>query len=508
MVTVLLNNNVGFIRPEIKDMHDEWELIRDCLIGETAVKSKTIKYLPYPSSVKCDDGSIDVDLYDQYITRANFLNTTRRTIYNLLGEVFIKPPVVEVEDNKLIKKLLENATGNGVSLEQCAKNSLKHNIAYAYGCVILLVDEVAPNLTKAQFNAGAWRLRVKNFSPFQIRNFRIENVNGEEKLTLVVLGDETYIYDSDGFETERVEMLHVMQLIDGKYRYREYRSKNVAGTTLSVGNYELYREYYPTDAHGQHLDTIPCFFFGMENNNPYPDVPIMYDLASLNIAHYRNSADYEQTMFIAGQATLVLTGSNSETTYSVDDDKEPTIKMGVNRAILLKNGGTASLLQAKSDTGLFEAMDTKEKQMAALGARFLKTSDVVKTAYQVKVENPAQSTILGNCASNVANAYNDLLKYCHVICGLQSENVRFELNTDFEYNRVGSEEITTATNCYINGGISFKEWRDVLRRARLASDDDEVVLQEVEKRKATEAQKTQTSGTAETSTDENTNTEN
>ena len=494
---ILLKNNVGFIRAEIKDMHDEWELIRDCLIGETAVKLKTTKYLPYPSSVKCDDGTVDNDLYEQYITRANFLNTTRRTIYHLLGEVFIKPPVVEVEDNELIKKLLENATGNGVSLEQCAKNSLKHNIAYAYGCVILLIDEVAPNLTKAQFNAGAWRPRVKNFSPFQIRNFRIENVNGEEKLTLVVLGDETYIYDNDGFETEHVEMLHVMQLIDGKYRYREYRSKNIAGTTISVGNYELYREYYPTDAHGQHLNAIPCFFFGMENNNPYPDVPIMYDLASLNIAHYRNSADYEQTMFIAGQATLVLTGSNSETTYSTDDAKEPTIKMGVNRAILLKNGGTAALLQAKSDTGLFEAMDTKEKQMAALGARFLKTSDVVKTAYQVKVENPAQSTILGNCAANVANAYTDLLKFAHVICGLDPNNVRFELNTDFEYNRVGSEEITTATNCYITGGISFKEWRDVLRRARLASEDDEVVLKEVEKRKAEEAQKAQQQSTGE-----------
>jgi len=298
-----------------------------------------------------------------------------------------------------------------------------------------------------------------------------------------------------------------MQIVDGKYRYRECRSKNVAGLKISVGSYELYREYFPTDAYGNMLDTIPCFFFGMENNNPYPDIPIMYDLASLNIAHYRNSADYEQTMFIAGQSTLVLTGANNETTYSVDS-KEPTIKLGVNRAILLKNGGTATLLQAKSNTGLFEAMDTKEKQMAALGAKFLKTSDVVKTAYQVKVENPSQSTILGNCAANVARAYTDLLKYCHVICGKEPEKARFELNTDFEYNRVGSEEITTATNCYLSGGISFKEWRDVLRRARLASEEDEIVLQEVETRKAETAQKTQTENTSGNASGDENNTDN
>ena len=507
MKITTLKNNVGFVRPEIEEMYEQWEIIKDCLIGETAIKAKGEMYLPYPSSVECDDGKVDSELYEQYITRANFLNTTRRTVYHLLGEVFVKPPVIDIAEDDLLKSLLDNATGNGVSLEQCAKNSLKHNIAYAYGCVILLIDEVGSNLTKAEFKAGAWRPRVKNFSPFQIRNFRIENVQGEEKLTLVVLGDETYIYDNDGFESECVDTLHVMQLVDGKYRYREYRSKNVAGLKISVGSYELYREYFPTDAYGNTLDTIPCFFFGMENNNPYPDIPIMYDLASLNIAHYRNSADYEQTMFIAGQSTLVLTGANNETTYSVDS-KEPTIKLGVNRAILLKNGGTATLLQAKSNTGLFEAMDTKEKQMAALGAKFLKTSDVVKTAYQVKVENPSQSTILGNCAANVANAYTDLLKYCHVICGKEPEKARFELNTDFEYNRVGSEEITTATNCYLSGGISFKEWRDVLRRARLASEEDEIVLQEVEKRKAEAAQKTQTENTSGNASGDENNTDN
>ena len=34
----------------------------------------------------------------------------------------------------------------------------------------------------------------------------------------------------------------------------------------------------------------------------------MYDLAVLNIAHYRNSADYEESCFVTGQPTVWASG--------------------------------------------------------------------------------------------------------------------------------------------------------------------------------------------------------
>lgn len=76
----------------------------------------------------------------------------------------------------------------------------------------------------------------------------------------------------------------------------------------------------------------------MENNNPYPDNAIMYDLATLNISHYRNSADYEETMFVVGQATLFVSGLQDQ-----NNGKSPTIKLGVDGGINLKNGGTCGL---------------------------------------------------------------------------------------------------------------------------------------------------------------------
>ena len=56
------------------------------------------------------------------------------------------------------------------------------------------------------------------------------------------------------------------------------------------------------------LANIPFIFCGALNNSPDVDKSPVYDIAEVNIAHYRNSADYEESCFIAGQATPVLTG--------------------------------------------------------------------------------------------------------------------------------------------------------------------------------------------------------
>ena len=502
---IMTKTGIEFIRPEIADMHEEWTVIHDCLIGEPAIKAKGGKYLPYPSTSECKDE--DKSKYDKYLERANFLNVTRRTIYELLAKVFVKPPIVTTAKDVLMETILRNASGDGVSLEQCAKNSLKHCLAYAYGGVWVNCPVVPANLSKADYAKGQYRPRIINFSPFQIRNFRVENFGLEDKLTLVVLGDQSYAYDSNGFETKLIDVMHVLKLVNDEYVYEEYRREGgYTAVGIPTGSYKKTKTVKPTNSAGEPLNYIPFFFFGMENNNPYPDNPMMYDLASLNIAHYRNSADYEQTMFIAGQPTLILSGLNAQTPLDVEG--EGGLKLGADRAILLKNGGTSTLLQAKPDSGLAEAMSKKEKQMAAFGAKFLETKEVAKTAYQVKVEDPSQSTILGSCATNVADAYQKALVACHELCGLDIAEVHFELNTDFEFNRVGSEELVTATNCWINGGITYTEYRAVLRRAKLATEDDNDAKREYEEKQQRALSNTQNNNQDEKGAKDETETQN
>lgn len=480
---VNVQKGVQFVRKEIVNKKKQWTVIRDCLEGEQKIKDKGQVYLPYPSTSKPDCDNVEDNRYKAYKDRAVFLNVTRRTLYELMAQVFIKEPVVDSVDNDLIKYMIENATGNGVSLNQCAKQSLNYALAYAYGGVFVDFPETKGAVSLADFEKGGYRPTITPYSPFDIKNFRVEDVGAEERLTLVVLGENYFEVDADGFEVKERKQLRVLRLADGVYKQVIYRSSTDDGFA-TVDDFKEYKTIIPTDANGQTLDYIPFFFIGMENNNPYPDNPILYDLASLNIAHYRNSADYENTMFIAGQATLFVSGLNGNKSMTVGSTETPAIKLGSENAINLNNGGTAGLLQAKADSGLAESMEKKEKQMSAFGAKFLDSDNVAKTAYQVKVENPSQGSILANCADNVSDAYTKALKVAHKLCGLDDSNVLFELNTDFEYNRVGSDEQNFFINAWTQGAISFTEMRECLKRGGSATQDNEVAKKEIDEERA------------------------
>ena len=294
----------------------------------------------------------------------------------------------------------------------------------------------------------------------------------------MVLQENYWDYDSDGFEVAEKQQLRVLHLDKaGEYVQHIYRGESYTADGKAVG-WKKEFEIKPTDLNNKPLREIPFYFIGMENNNPYPDNPIMYDLATLNISHYRNSADYEETMFVAGQATLFVSG------LETSNNKDPKVKLGVTGGINLKNGGTCGLLQAKSDSGLAESMEKKEKAMAKFGAKFLETDNVAKTAYQVKVENPSQGSILANCADNVSKAYTKALQFAHNLVGLDASSVRFELNTDFEYNRVGTDEQNQVINSWTAGAIAFEEMREVLRRAGVATLDDKTALAAIQKEQA------------------------
>lgn len=480
---VNVQKGVQFVRKEIVNKKKQWTVIRDCLEGEQKIKDKGQLYLPYPSTSKPDCDNVEDNRYKAYKDRAVFLNVTRRTLYELMAQVFIKEPVVDSVDNDLIKYMIENATGNGVSLNQCAKQSLNYALAYAYGGVFVDFPETKGAVSLADFEKGGYRPTITPYSPFDIKNFRVEDVGAEERLTLVVLGENYFEVDADGFEVKERKQLRVLRLADGVYKQVIYRSSTDDGFA-TVDDFKEYKTIIPTDANGQTLDYIPFFFIGMENNNPYPDNPILYDLASLNIAHYRNSADYENTMFIAGQATLFVSGLNGNKSMTVGSTETPAIKLGSENAINLNNGGTAGLLQAKADSGLAESMEKKEKQMSAFGAKFLDSDNVAKTAYQVKVENPSQGSILANCADNVSDAYTKALKVAHKLCGLDDSKVLFELNTDFEYNRVGSDEQNFFINAWTQGAISFTEMRECLKRGGSATQDNEVAKKEIDEERA------------------------
>lgn len=469
--------NVAFTRLDIAKLLPQYYLIRDCLGGETTIKDARDKYLPKPDPT--DTSAENKERYKAYLRRAVFYNVTRRTLSGLIGQVFMRDPIVKLPP--AMDSVQKDTTGTGVDLTQQAKKSLSLTLAYSRSGLLVDYPETNGVVTKAQIESGEIRPTISSYSPQEIINWRVLEKGAREILSLVVLA-ETFPLADDGFEIKQKGQFRVLRLdaITGNYVieiWREPIPNDADGTAIPKGNFVVHSIINPTGFDGLPLKEIPFSFIGSENNDSYPDNPNMYDLASINVAHYRNSADYEEACYMLGQPTVVMTGLTEEWLNNVLKNK---VNFGSRGGIPLPTGATAELLQAKENTMMKEAMETKERQMVALGAKLVEQKQVQRTAFETKVEATSEGSILSSTTKNVASAYLWALKWCARLMGQDENAVEFELNTDFDIARMTPEEVKQTILNWQSGAITFGEMRDVLRKAGQATVDDAIAKAEIE----------------------------
>lgn len=471
--------NVSFIRPELGKLLPLYYLIRDAIAGEPTVKGARTTYLPMPNAE--DQSKENKARYEAYLKRAVFYNVARRTLFGLVGQVFMRDPVIKVP--ALLNPLVANATGSGINLTQLAKRAVSLNLAYSRAG--LLVDypttEAEGGASIADLEAGRIRPTLYVYSPTEIINWRTTDRGAEEVLSLVVLF-ETWCAADDGFEMKTSGQFRVLRLDEEGYYvheiWREPQPTKADGTKIPKGNYQQHVVYKPTDAQGKRLTEIPFMFIGSENNDSNPDNPNFYDLASLNMAHYRNSADYEESCYIVGQPTPVLIGLTEEWVTNV---LKGSVNFGSRGGIPLPAGADAKLLQADPNTMLKEAMDAKERQMVALGAKLVEQKEVQRTATEAELEAASEGSTLSTATKNVSAAFEWALKWAARWVGQADSGVKFELNTDFDIARMTPDERRSLVEEWQKGAITFEEMRTGLRKAGVATEDDAKAKEKIAK---------------------------
>lgn len=470
--------NVSFVRPELAKLLPLYNLIRDALAGEPTVKEAGRKYLPMPNAE--DKSKENVARYAAYLLRAVFYNVTRRTLFGLVGQVFLKEPVVKVPT--LLEPLVNNATGSGITLTQLSKKAVGLTLAYSRAGILVDYPETASSggATVADLASGSIRPTLYVYSPQEMINWRVMDRGAEEILSLVVLF-ELFCVQDDGFEMKNGGQFRVLRLDErGEYVHEIWREPlptTQDGSRVPKGNYRMHEVFRPKDASGAPLKEIPFMFMGSENNDSAPDNPNFYDLASLNMAHYRNSADYEESCYIVGQPTPVVSGLTQEW---VENVLKGTINFGSRGGIPLPVGASAELLQADPNTMLKEAMDTKERQMVALGAKLVEQKEVQRTATEAQLESASEGSTLSTTTKNVSSAFEWALKWAARWIGTSDAGIEFTLNTDFDVARMSPDERQEIMKEWAQGGITFTEMRTGLRKAGIATEDDAKAKAEIE----------------------------
>ncbi len=457
--------NYSAIRQEYNDALPSWRLVKRCVAGAREIR-KHDEYLPMPDPT--NETRENLERYQQLKKRAMFLNVTGRTRIGLLGAVFRKTAEVELPD--AVKYLLENASGDGTSLEQLSKEAVGECLDTGRGGFLTDFpkpegDQGRPRTAAESAGMQAW---IHHYPALSIINWREDVVGGRKRLSLVVLLEYINRPTDDGFEFEVVEQYRALMMQDGVYKQRVYRDDTPDG-----------EESIPTDQKGKPFDHIPFHFYGAENNDAAVDKGPLEDIAEVNILHYGNSATVEEAGFIASQPTLFLTTSIAADEFAKVNPNG--IHIGSRRGFNLGVQGSATMLQAKETQLARELMKDKEAQMLMIGARIVQQAGGAETAEAVRIRYSSDNSVLGTIAGNVSEALKGaILEAERFMMGQPDEaGTVFWLNQEFFDEAMDAQMILAQVQLWQQGIIAKSDLRTNLRQAgTIESDrtDDDIEL--------------------------------
>ncbi|WP_272685645.1 DUF4055 domain-containing protein [Providencia sp. PROV130] len=442
-------NNVDFTRPEYKAAAPQWKLVRDVCRGGEDINT----YLP--ELVEQDDARKKKRNKD-YQDRAVFYPITGNTRNGMIGMAFKKDPLVAVIEK--LSCLKDDADGAGSSIYQLAQSSLES------------VLEVGRHGLYVDYNSDSKLPYIFQYRAEDIINWRTARINGRTMLTLVVLRET--VEEEDGFGFKDAVQYRVLAIEDGHFICRVYRK--AAGQSV----FQIDSEYIPERAGNGAWEEIPFTFIGAQNNDHTIDEAPLLGLAKINLGHYRNSADYEDSVFFCGQVQPYITGLDVEWRDYLEKNG---MLVGSRSPFLLPKNSTCGYIQAQPNMLAKEAMDSKRDYMVALGAQLVSADSKVKTVIQSVGEQNAQTSILSICCSNVSDAFSKALMWCAEYLGLDTTDISFEINKDLVNHIADSAMIREIVSAWQSGATRKSDLVRSLQKYDVIdpADDIEVVVDEL-----------------------------
>lgn len=458
---------VTYIKKELQAQFPRYKLIEDCLGGQDVVKDavNATTYLPTPDAFV----ALGEDRYTGYLARAVFYGVAERTLDGMVGEVFATEPKAKVPAS--LDKLIADITGGGLSVKQLAKQMVREVLAKGRCGLFADYPRVTKAATKKQLETGEVRPTLIFYSTRNVINWRTFKRGSRELLNLVVLREESSM--ADGPFGERDDIQYRVLRLEGE-TYSQEIWRDTSGANASYSQIET---IVPLGFDGKPFNEVPFTFVGAKDNDATVDSAPLYSLCEMNMAHYRNSADFEDACFMLGQPIPWFAGMTKEWLDQVYPDGVATI--GANGNILLPVQGSAGLLQVAPNTLVQTAMEMKERQMVALGARLVEQKTVQRTATEASIETASEKSVLASVAQNVGNAIKWGLEWCSWLISGQETGIEYELNSKYDLTKATPDEVRLAVEAWQKSALAFEEMRNVLRKADMASLEDDVAQNKI-----------------------------
>ena len=371
--------------------------------------------------------------FNNYVSRGSYYNATKRTVEALTGAVMRKPPV--------------------------------YNLEGVHGDEHITLCELAGNVVRAQFLDGRAGLLVDFNEEMQepyIVSFKTEQIiNWRKDKSLIVIMETVEAEDPDDpYElklTPQIRELFLDQ--DGFYVVQLWRMRG--GTERGQATWERFGDPVMPTSRGERIPFIPFTFVTPFDTTDTLCDPVATNLAQINISHFLNSVDYEHGIHKTALPTPVLSGN-------FIDDVGTQVALGTDFVWRLEEGASVKYLEF-TGAGLEkirEAMDQKERQMAAIGADLLTPKNGVESAEALRIRAGAQSATLMSIVEAVESALRQCLQWVQYWRG-SDEEVVFLMNRDFAAAPMDPQQVKALSELYIAGQISMHTFLDNLHAGEI-----------------------------------------
>lgn len=440
--------------PDLVQMSATYMRIRDCLLNR--VKDKGKMYLPDPSELR-EDARIRDARYIKYHQRAVFLPVTKRTQQGLVAQVFSRKPTIV--DGNIDEATLRCISVHGHDIEAFANYIMRELTAMGRGVIVVGADQRAMMDFIEADNVITWS---------ELPYGQVDDLG--RNIQSVLLRTFLTTLSDDGITPKQIARLMQYRLDDRGYAYVRFLQSDWSNGVWS--------NYVPIIVRGAHLRHLPVYPVGSESNTLSMDSAPLDELSALNISHYINSADYEEHVYIAGQVTTVISGLN-QTWY--DTNVKNKLGFGVRAPMPLQKDSKAYLLQAQANSTAKEALDKKEGQMIAVGARLIEQRQIRRTATESSLEAESYDSILGHIAKNAASGLTAALRELGAHFDGDNSKNSIALNTEFGMIATSSEHRRLCLEEWQSGVRTFPEYRRAMRTYDdTLSADDAAARKEIE----------------------------
>jgi hypothetical protein len=413
--------------PEYVNRLGEWIQMQDTYDGERAVKTKRLDYLPATEGMIQDGmntpSSPGWKDYEGYLLRAVFRNFVKEAVQAMVGILHNKPAIITLPPR--LEGMMQSATIQGETLQQLVRRIFVGQLVK--GRLGLLVD--AP--TGQDVNKALPYIAV--YDAERIINWDAGRLNeGRNVLQLVVLDESGYRREGFTWKNERkyrVLARGVPEDLESGWETPAPDAEYALCVKVNDSSMPTQKDFIVPHIGGVTLKEIPFVFINANDCVPEPEVPPLLNLSNLSLAIYRAEADYRQTLYLQGQQTLVLIGTEGD-----DGDENTPLRIGNKGMIQMKQGSDAKYIGV-SASGLAEmrqSLTNDKTDAAAEGVAFL---DVGNSAHEsgeaLRVRVAARTTTISSIAHAAESGIERALKWAAEWVGEDPDTVKVELPKDF-----------------------------------------------------------------------------